>query len=179
MTARFAWASLITLGVILVEVWCARLGLLVAGWPLLALYLGVSIGIHWGVWFGLSACMATEIMLGRNGTSAPLIVLLLPLIQFWRRHGDRRYLLVQMLPAGAAGLSYCLWTIVLEDRHGGVPEIDFRWAAILVGAGAATSCLGGPIAWRLLDLFALLFGIPRFHYSAGMSGPSDDQETDA
>jgi hypothetical protein len=179
MTTRFAWASLVMLVAILLETWCGRLGLLIAGWPLAAIYLGVALGPHWGTWFGLAGCVAAEIMLGRSSTALPLVALLFPLIQFWRRHGDRRYLLIQMLPAGVAGVLYCLWTLTMENWHGPVPTVDVEWALLLLGAGAAASCLGGPIAWRLLDLVALIFGLPRFYHSAGISGTSDNEEASA
>jgi hypothetical protein len=176
MTSRIAWTTLVVIGAVCVEVWCGRLGLLVAAWPLTTLYLGVALGSRWGAWAGMCACVIGEVLLVRSWTSLPLVAVALPLAIFWRRHGDRRYLIIQMLPAGLLGFVYAGYALTVENWVDSGPLFAAPQAALVMAAGTAASGLGAPALWRLLDPIAGLAGLPRFYQAQGLAEIAADEE---
>ena len=101
----------------------------------------------------------------------------LPLAVFWRRHGDRRYLIIQMLPAGLLGFAYAGYALTLENWVGSRPLVAAPQAILLLAAGTAGSGLGAPLLWRVFDPIAGLAGLPRCYQIAGISDAAADEET--
>jgi hypothetical protein len=170
---QFSWSLILTMIVILLELVAIDYGVMLPGAFLICFYLAVSKHWMYGLVFGAMTALSVEIISGRSGTVLPLLLVVAAASALWRRYGDRRYFLTQVLPGTILGLLYAAYVVVVENLAPGVGlTLPLRNTVTLIVSGAVLGAVATPLLMFNFDVGAGLIGLNMFRHKrrVGSSG---------
>jgi hypothetical protein len=162
---QFSWSLVLTIIVVFLELIAIDLGVILPGAFLICFYLAVSRHWSYGLIFGAMTALSVEIMTVRSGTVLPCLLVVAVASALWRRYGDRRYFLTQVLPGTLLGLLYAAYVVVIENLGpaSGL-AIPLHNVLTLVIGGAVLGAVATPLLLFNFDIVAGLIGLDMFRH---------------
>lgn len=165
LMAHVCWFGILLAGAVAVELLGAGVGLLLPGALFLGFYLAVVCRWELGLLLGALALCLVEMALCRHGSALILLVPLLALAGFWRRHGDRVNPLT-LTPVGLLlGGGYALYVLFAENPRLAQALAGRDWWSWLglPLTGALAGAFALPLLTMLADFGAARLEFARFH----------------
>ena len=158
---------------IMMEIGCGSLGIIFPGTFFLSFYLTACSNKTTGIVIGAVTCVISEVFLGRNSTTLPLLIPLTLYAKFWSLSADRNYQVTQFISGALIGFCYQIFCCFGENLHLSyfyiLRDISFIQSIIIT---TSISAIGLPIMLLIFEFTSRKIDMNIFRAHPSENAPS-------